>query len=1041
MKKTHRLEASSKGVFAFSGLPSESAQTHFLAHLDAPNLKHEAVLWFVSEPKDARRLASLFRFWTLESWPDPLLIPGETPDSLILWHLLNGQPGIVFLPISLLDQPTVSPETFSKEGLSLRPGVRFSPAEICAELVRLGYDFNTKAEAPGYFARRGNLVDVWPIQNSQPVRIEFGQTVIDSLTVYDRITGKIGGRLEMTQIIPARVDQYESASIWLEYLKTAKEKKRLFIYADPDELDLKTPHWSEVKLLIKSKPQIIFYPLPETNTKDLEYSHAPLYHGNYKSLLADLKKWQREKYTIYFPDSLQVALADLWREHKQEVELKAQFLSSAYLDDQAEGFIWQANKTVFLTKREIVGLRDHEPAIKKHRLDLHFIAELKPNDYVVHLDHGIGHFRGLVKNVVDGIPKEYFLLEYAAKDKLSVPIELAYKIDKYIGSEVPKIHRLSNTTWYQMKCRISQEAKKIAGELLQLYAQRATATVEPWLPPTPAEIELEKSFPFDETPDQLQAIREVSQNLEGDTPMDRLICGDVGFGKTEVAIRAAFKAVMNGKQVAVMAPTTILAQQHYDTFVNRLKKFPVKIESLSRFKTKSQQKEVVAKLKTGEVDIAIGTHRLLSSDIEFKKLGLIIIDEEQRFGVQHKEKLKSLRVNAHILTLTATPIPRTLNLGLSTLRDMSVIRTPPEGRQPIETIIQKHNEETVKKAVNFELARGGQVYFLYNRVETINLKANQLKELVPKAKIGVIHGQLPESQLAHTMSEFDNRKINVLVSTTIIENGLDLPNVNTLIVEDATRFGLAQLYQLRGRIGRGDRQAYAYFLYPQRKLTGEAKKRLQAILEAKELGSGFQLALRDLEIRGVGNILGSEQHGRVNAVGLSLYTRLLSQAIEEIRTGQPAKILRDIAIDLPLPITIPADYIPLENQRLKVYRELSEANELSELDERLQGVEKQYGNLPPNVKNLHWLLKLRLLAQDTNIACLDTIHVTEAGIVKPRLVIKFNAQYTPPQIKDLLDLNSNWVLGENQVKIDFELLDKKWALEIEQVVEIFRIKE
>ncbi|MDZ4216855.1 MAG: CarD family transcriptional regulator, partial [Candidatus Gracilibacteria bacterium] len=439
----------------------------------------------------------------------------------------------------------------------------------------------------------------------------------------------------------------------------------------------------------------------------LETTAAPLYHGNHRALLEDMRLWEKEQFTICFPDTLKKDIEQIWgKNRKKEAVVPATFLPATLLEGHAEGFIWPEQKMVYLTEMGVRGQPQKELPIKKRMVELHFIDELKPGDYVVHIDHGIGQFRGSAVNTVDGIEKEYFLLEYAEGDKLSVPVELAYKMDKYIGSVTPKIHRLSNTTWKQLTRRIKEEAKKIASELLKLYAQRELVTIKPFGKITSVEKELADSFPYDETPDQQKAIQEVIENMEGDEPMDRLICGDVGFGKTEVAIRAAMKAVENKTQVAVLAPTTILAQQHFDTFSNRLKKFNVEIDSLSRFKTKSEQKESVAKIKTGELDIIIGTHRLLSPDIEFKNLGLIIIDEEQRFGVRHKETLKKMRVSAHVLTLTATPIPRTLNLSLSLMRDMSVIRTPPTGRQPIETIITPHDDTLIKSSVEKELARG-----------------------------------------------------------------------------------------------------------------------------------------------------------------------------------------------------------------------------------------------------------------------------------------------------------------------------------------------
>jgi len=516
--------------------------------------------------------------------------------------------------------------------------------------------------------------------------------------------------------------------------------------------------------------------------------------------------------------------------------------------------------------------------------------------------------------------------------------------------------------------------------------------------------------------------------------MDRLICGDVGFGKTEGAIRAAFKVVMNGYQVALLTPTTILTQQHYDTLCERLKIFNVRVAILSRFETKLEQEKVIRDIQTGDVDIVVGTHRLLSTDVKFKKLGLVIIDEEQRFGVKHKEQLKKIRKETHVLTLTATPIPRTLNIALSNIRDISLIETPPEGRLPIETIIEPYSDMLISEAIKKEFDRKGQVYYLYNKVETIELAAKRLKKIVPEAQIGIAHGQLNEESLAKVMSEFDNGKTNILVCSTIIENGLDLPNVNTIIVENATKFGLAQLYQLRGRVGRGLRQAYSYFLYGSHKLTGNAKKRLQSLLEARELGSGFQLALRDLEIRGVGNILGKEQHGKVSAVGLALYSRLLAQAVDEIKTGKNQKEFRDILIDLPLSIGIPNTYIPKESSRLQLYQKIAGLTKIAQLNEAYGNMKEPYGEPPQEVKNLYALLKLRIAAQDTNITRIETKKSPQGD----RLFISFSPSINPKMIPALLDINEAWTFSQDQIRVLVSKLDEDWFGALEKIIVLSR---
>jgi len=503
---------------------------------------------------------------------------------------------------------------------------------------------------------------------------------------------------------------------------------------------------------------------------------------------------------------------------------------------------------------------------------------LKPGDYLVHLDHGIGLYQKELK-IND---QKYYELEYALGDKLYVPFGLERKLSRYIGFVEPRISRLGSLLWQRIKKKIKEETEKFARELLEIYAKREIASRTPYSPESEIDIQLRSTFPYEETPDQIQVLEEIKKDLEKNQPMDRLICGDVGFGKTEIALRIMIGAVNSGYQAAMICPTTILANQHFQTFKGRLQDLPIKIALLSRLQTKKEQKEIVKKSKEGKVDILIGTHRILSNDVEFKNLGLLVIDDEQRFGVRQKEKLKKIRTSLDVLSLSATPIPRTLYLSLSSLKEISLIQTPPVGRLSVKTFIFPWSEKVIKEAIEKEIKRGGQVYYLHNRVETISMVKNLLENLVPKAKIGIAHGRLQEKELVKVMSDFQKKNINILVATTIIENGLDLPNVNTLIVADGTKLGLAEAYQIRGRVGRSHIQAFAYFLYGSH-LPEKAKMRLDALKEAEELGSGYKIALKDLEIRGAGNILGREQSGNINAVGLNLYCQILSEAIEKIK--------------------------------------------------------------------------------------------------------------------------------------------------------------
>ncbi|MFA4999064.1 MAG: DEAD/DEAH box helicase [Candidatus Paceibacterota bacterium] len=503
---------------------------------------------------------------------------------------------------------------------------------------------------------------------------------------------------------------------------------------------------------------------------------------------------------------------------------------------------------------------------------------IKPGDYLVHLDHGIGMYKG--QEIIGG--NKYYQIQYAADDKLYVPLGLERKLSRYIGFVDPKISRLGSSLWQRTKKKIKEEAEKLAKELLEIYARRKISDRAPYLTDEEIQKELTGTFKYLETPDQSQAIEDIKKDMETPEPMDRIVCGDVGFGKTEVALRAMIKAAASGKQTALLCPTTILANQHFQNFKERLKNLPVKVAMLSRFQTKKEQLKTIGELKAGAIDVLIGTHRILSKDVEFKDLGLLVIDDEQKFGVKQKEKFKKIRTSLDVLSLSATPIPRTLYMALSSLKKISLIQTPPEGRLPIKTFVLPFKPEVIKESIKDEIKRGGQVYFLYNRVETIEKAKNFLQKLLPKATYGIAHGRLKEKELIKVMTDFQNKKIDVLVATTIIESGLDMPNVNTLIVADATRLGLSQAYQIRGRIGRSDTQAFSYFLYPKR-LSILAKKRLNALKESEELGSGYKIALKDLEIRGAGNILGKEQSGNINQVGLNLYCQILSETIEKLK--------------------------------------------------------------------------------------------------------------------------------------------------------------
>ncbi|RLE05462.1 MAG: transcription-repair coupling factor [Candidatus Aminicenantes bacterium] len=692
-------------------------------------------------------------------------------------------------------------------------------------------------------------------------------------------------------------------------------------------------------------------------------------------------------------EALQKRLAKILQDHHLPSALRSNPLELVekegvyiYQGQIQRGFISPEDRLFVLAERDIF---TEERVVRHRRRAQPFIShfqDLERGDYVVHADYGIGQFKGLIKMQVDRIYQDFLELEYKDGDKLYLPVEDLHLLQKYspVGPTPPTLHKLGTPTWEKVKARTKKAIEQMARELVQLYAQRKALKGFRFSPSGEWEQEFARSFEYSETEDQLRAIREVLQDMESEAPMDRLLCGDVGYGKTEVALRACFKAVMDGKQVAVLCPTTVLASQHLETFRRRMALFPIRIEALTRFQSSAKQKAIIEDLKKGLVDVIIGTHRLLSDDVGFKDLGLLIIDEEQRFGVRHKEKIKQLKTTIDVLTMTATPIPRTLNLSLSGLRDISLIETPPRDRLAVHTVVAPFSRQLIESAIRKELAREGQVYFVHNRIEDIEEMARLIKKWVPQARVVIVHGQMKSSLLEKRMIEFIHHKHDVLVTTTIIENGLDIPLVNTLIVNRADRFGLAQLYQLRGRVGRSSRQAYAFFLIPPYStLTSTAKERLQAIQEFTALGSGFRLAAKDLEIRGAGDFLGEKQHGYVEAVGFDFYLKLLEQTVRELK-GEKLVEKPKCEVNLRVNLRIPESYLPQINLRLNLYKRISSIDSLRELEKIKEEISDRYGSPPPEVNNLLTLGAIKFLAQELFIQSLDRIG--------NRLVIKFYEQ-------------------------------------------------
>ncbi|HDD24543.1 MAG TPA: transcription-repair coupling factor [Chloroflexi bacterium] len=757
--------------------------------------------------------------------------------------------------------------------------------------------------------------------------------------------------------------------------------------------------WDEVSEYLLDRPALVLG--RDASEGEIEAASSPLaeyftpvphFGGQLKTVLEHISRLYADGGQVVVVSQQAGRLAELWAEDHEYVPPSDQlpqaprspltFVQGAL----AEGWsgrgldMGQSYSALhLLTDTEIFGWRRPEPRRRIRRRKVApetFFSDLTPGDLVVHIEYGIGIFRGLVTRAMEGMPREYLLVEYAEGDRLYVPIHQADRLSRYIGSRdhTPRIHRLGSTRWRMAKRKAKKATEKVARELLDLYAARELAQGHAFPPDDPWQMELEASFPYFETEDQLKAIADVKADMERPRPMDRLICGDVGYGKTEVALRAAFKAVSGGKQVAILVPTTVLAQQHYVTFRQRLAPFPVEVEMLSRFRSRAEQQKILARLAAGQVDIVIGTHRLLQRDVVFADLGLLIIDEEQRFGVTHKERLKRMRTEVDVLTLTATPIPRTLYMAITGVRDISTIETPPEERVPVITYVGEYDAQLVRRAILRELERGGQVFYVHNRVQTIETVRHRLETLVPEATFATAHGQMRERTLEQVMLRFVSGEVDVLVCTSIIESGLDIPNANTLIVERADRFGLAQLYQLRGRVGRGAQQAYTYLFHGRvTRLTPEARQRLETMREATELGAGYTIAMRDLEIRGAGDLLGTRQSGHIAAVGFDLYTRLLSRAVKVLKAQSagkppPPEPMEEIRIDLPLSVRLPDEYVPDIRLRLQIYRRVANMYSMEQIEEMERELEDRFGSLPSEVQNLMYQLRLKVLACQAGVS-------------------------------------------------------------------------
>ena len=883
---------------------------------------------------------------------------------------------------------------------------------LAKKLVRLGYERTGQVEAPGQFAVRGGIVDIFALTEEAPWRIEFWDDEVDSIRSFDAESQRSMENLEEIVIYPAAEPvpgEKEEAVSFLDYFDTEEtvffldEPTRLLEKGRTVEKEFEESMANraergetlpeEARLLYGSEEIVarlnrkncvalclMEQKAPEWEVKEryqVEARSVNPYNNSFEMLVKDLKRWKREKYSVI------LMCASGTRAKRLAADLQEQELNSFYCEDPDRvvnpseimvvhgslhrGYEYPLLRFAVLSETDIFG-RERKKRKKKKVYEgqkIQSFSELKPGDYVVHENHGLGIYRGIEKVEVDKVMKDYIKIEYAKGGNLYILATQLEMIQKYAGSDArkPKLNRLGGSEWTRTKSRVRGAVQEVAKDLVQLYAARQQKDGYAYGPDTVWQTEFEELFPFEETADQQLAIEATKKDMESTKIMDRLICGDVGYGKTEIAIRAAFKAVQENKQVVYLVPTTILAQQHYNTFVQRMKDFPVRVDLLCRFRTPAEQKKTIADLKKGFVDIVIGTHRVLSSDVEFKDLGLLIIDEEQRFGVAHKEKIKKLKENIDVLTLTATPIPRTLHMSLIGIRDMSVLEEAPQDRLPIQTYVMEYDSEMVRAAISRELGRGGQVYYVYNRVNNIAEVTAQIAELVPEANVAFAHGQMKEHELEKIMYDFISGEIDVLVSTTIIETGLDISNVNTMIIHDADNLGLSQLYQLRGRVGRSSRTAYAFLMYRKDKMLKEvAEKRLGAIREFTELGSGFKIAMRDLEIRGAGNLLGEQQHGHMQAVGYDLYCKMLNEAVKEEKGTALPEDSFETMVDMELDAYIPDTYIRNESQKLDIYKRIAGIESREECEDMQDELLDRFGDLPRPVQNLLAVADLKVKA-------------------------------------------------------------------------------
>ena len=922
---------------------------------------------------------------------------------------------------------------------------------LIAKLVKMGYERTEQVEALGQFCLRGDIMDIYPINEVDPVRIEWFDNNIDSVRSFDIKNQRALQVKNSVEIVSLGITEKADNANIFEYLsapatiimdepaKIFETLRNLFGENVQDSARLFMPE--EIMAACEKHGCLSVSALPHRFFSSQRTFTVPVravapYNRNIDLLVSDLQGWLNDGLSPL------IMMGNIDKAKNIAESLKGRGLPAAYAQkDQlllpgqisvfagelSAGFRSWGESWLLLTENDIFGVQ------KKRRIHhkqsgakIQFFSEIKAGDYVVHAVHGIGRYVGVETLLVGDVHRDYLLLMYANEDKLYVPVEQVSLLHKYVGNEgqAPRLSKMGGSDWKRITNKAKAAITELASELLRLYAQRKIVTGHAFGPDTEMQREFEAGFPFEETPDQLQAIREIKSDMEKPMPMDRLLCGDVGYGKTEVAIRAAFKAVTDGKQVAVLVPTTVLAQQHFMTFTQRMESFGVNVELISRFRTPREQRATLKKVREGQVDVLIGTHRILQSDVQFNDLGLLIIDEEQRFGVGQKEKIKKWTVGVDVLTLSATPIPRTLHLALVNGRDMSVIETPPEDRLPVETYVAEYNDAMIKEALEREIRRGGRVYYVHNRVQGLETLAQKIRQLVPGIAVRIAHGQMPEEMLEDAMIGFYEGKFDVLLSTTIIENGLDVPLANTIIIDGAENFGLSQLYQMRGRVGRSSRLAYAYFVYKRNKALSEiAEKRLQAIKDFTELGAGFRIAMRDLEIRGAGNLLGAQQHGHIAGIGFAAYCDLLEKTIIQMKSGQPlAEPEPDPVLEVDIDAYIPDGYIDNPRYKLELYRRFADM-QYKDREDFMDEIIDRFGNPPEQVVALWKVAIIRSLCREIKITGIVAkqaeIRITfaEHTLTDPEgimAVIKENGPY----IKFRSGTQSQLILKTTKLKTD-----------------------